>query len=332
MRQSKREDLPVPEKRCFTYFSSVIFLLVQVVLAVGALATSAHAQAPVGLWKFDDASGTKASDSSGNGRTVTLVNGVGWVTGIIGGAVSANGGKGQYISIPNIDLSGTNAVTVALWSNRTYSTGGGHLLFEATTNFNNSTTGFALLPDDGSCLGISAALRGEAGTTTNCYSQPSSGIWHHLAVVFDKSQTGGNEVAFYVDGVLQTPNRSLFASTNTNNFGNNPIYIFSRGGTSNFDSGLVDDFAIYNSALTAVQIQQMYQFGKSQIGKDFVVTVDGSGTMTTQSFSTSTNQELLAAFVSYDGPSNAPQTATVSGGGLTWQLVKRSNSQDGTAE
>ena len=32
----------------------------------------------------------------------------------------------QYVSIPAIDLSGTKAVTVALWANRTYSTGGGH--------------------------------------------------------------------------------------------------------------------------------------------------------------------------------------------------------------
>jgi len=247
----------VAVEKCFTHLSSVLVVLVHLMLAVAALATPAQAQTPAGYWTFDDGSGTKAVDSSGNGNTATLINGISWVTGEIGGAVSANG-VNQYVSIPAIDLSGTNAVTVALWSNRTYSTGGGHVLFEATTNFNNSTTGFVFLPDDDTCQGIQVGLRGDVGYTSNCYSQPSSGVWHHLAVVFDKSQTGGGEVAFYVDGVLQTPTSNLFASTNTNNFGKNPLYLFARGGSSYFDLGLVDDFRIYDTALTAVQIQQIY--------------------------------------------------------------------------
>jgi hypothetical protein len=41
---------------------------------------------------------------------------------------------------------------------------------------------------------------------------------------------------------------------------------------------------------------------------------------------------LLVAFVAYDGPTGVPQTATVSGAGLTWTLLKRSNVQAGTAE
>jgi hypothetical protein len=60
--------------------------------------------------------------------------------------------------------------------------------------------------------------------------------------------------------------------------------------------------------------------------------IDGQGTMTTPSFSTSTQGDLLVVFVAYDGPSNSPQTATVSGAGLPWTLLKRSNSQAGTAE
>ncbi|MGB8768561.1 MAG: LamG-like jellyroll fold domain-containing protein, partial [Candidatus Korobacteraceae bacterium] len=165
------------------------------------------------------------------------------------------------MNIPALDLSGTRAVTIAFWAKRIYSTPGtvgDDVLFEATSNYQNSTTGFALLPDDETCHGIQAALRGDEGTTANCYSQPSSGVWHHLAVVFDKSQTGGGEVAFYVDGVLQPPNWSVSAATNTNNFGNNPIYLFSRGGTAQFSSGTVDDLRVYNRALTAAQIQRLY--------------------------------------------------------------------------
>ncbi len=245
-------------KKDVTYFSSVIVFLAQVLLAVAAIATPARAQTPFGHWAFDDGSGTKAADSSGRRDPATLVNGVSWVTGRVGGAVSANAAGRQYVSIPALDLSSTQAVTVALWVNRTYSTSGGHALFEATTNYTNSTTGFGFFPDDPACSGIRIALRGNLGAVANCYSQPSSGIWHHLAVVLDKSQTGGDAVKLYLDGILQTANRSLNASTNTNNFGNNPIYIFSRAGTTEFNSGAIDDLRIYDSALTGEQIQQIY--------------------------------------------------------------------------
>ncbi len=190
---------------------------------------------------------------------------ISWVTAKIGDAVSANAAKSQYVRIPAIDLSGTKTVTVALWANRTYSTAGGHALFEATANYDKSTTGFGFFPDDDTCAGIQAALRGNLGYVANCYSQPSSGVWHHLAVVLDKGQTGGDAVKFYVDGALQTANRSLYASTNTNNFGNNPLYLFSRAGTTEFNSGMIHDLRIYDSALTAEQIQQVVQVASRSI-------------------------------------------------------------------
>jgi hypothetical protein len=54
--------------------------------------------------------------------------------------------------------------------------------------------------------------------------------------------------------------------------------------------------------------------------------------MQTPAFSTTTISDLLVAFVGYDGRDGTPQTGTVTGAGLTWQLAKRSNAQNGTAE
>jgi Concanavalin A-like lectin/glucanases superfamily/Bacterial Ig-like domain (group 2) len=240
--------------------SSFVWLVSFLVVAV---ATPLQAQAPVGYWKFDEGSGTRAADSSGNAHTALLSNGVSWVRGTKGGAILANAANRDSVAIPAIDLSGTHAVTIAFWAKRTYSTDGKDVLFEATGNYQNSTTGFVLLPDDETCHGIQAALRGNEGTTANCYSQPSSGVWHHIALVLDKSQTGGDAVAFYVDGVLQTPSWNLSAATNTNNFGQDPMYLFSRGGTSQFSSGAVDDLRVYNRSLTAAQIQQVYKGSQS---------------------------------------------------------------------
>jgi hypothetical protein len=68
------------------------------------------------------------------------------------------------------------------------------------------------------------------------------------------------------------------------------------------------------------------------IGIDVAVYQDSADVMQTPAFWTTTSSDLLVAFVGYDGPDNSPQTATVTGAGLTWQLAKRSNAQNGTAE
>jgi hypothetical protein len=55
--------------------------------------------------------------------------------------------------------------------------------------------------------------------------------------------------------------------------------------------------------------------------------------ITTPAFSTTSGNELLLAFVATDYLSGANTTVTgVSGGGLTWALVRRTNVQGGTAE
>ena len=236
--------------------SCTLYFLMQVVVCV-TLAPFAVTQTPAGYWPFTDGTGTKATDASGNGHAATLVHGVSWVGGQLGSGVSAKAANRQYVSIPPIDLSTTKAITVALWVNRAFSMTGGRTLFEATSDFTQSITGFGFFPDDTTCNGIQAAINGDIGETANCYAQPSSEVWHHIAIVYDKTQTGGDQVAFYVDGVFQNPTRSLFASNNSNYFGNNPIYLFSRGGMTMFDSGAIDDFRIYNSALSPAQISKI---------------------------------------------------------------------------
>ena len=60
--------------------------------------------------------------------------------------------------------------------------------------------------------------------------------------------------------------------------------------------------------------------------------VDGQGPQSTPPMTTAAPGELIVATVSSDGPAGTPQTATVSGGGLTWTLARRTNTQAGTAE
>ena len=237
----------------------VLFLTLFIVLP-GRLA----AQTPVADWEFDEGSGNTALDSSGNGHDATLSNGVRWDATVGGWAVSGDGVQGT-VSTPSLNLTETHAVSVSFWAERNYTTAeGGGALFATGRSDASSTTGFALLPDNPTCHGIQIEFRGNVGTTSNCYSQPSSGVWHHLVVVMDKSRTGGDAIAFYVDGVLQNPNWNFSSATNTNNFGNDPLYLFSRDGDSQFAAGSIREFRIYDIALNAEQVAQLYADSKPQ--------------------------------------------------------------------
>lgn len=61
--------------------------------------------------------------------------------------------------------------------------------------------------------------------------------------------------------------------------------------------------------------------------------VQATGTLTATGLTTASAGDTLVAFVGLDGPAGAgQQSATVSGAGLAWTLVKRANTQSGDAE
>jgi hypothetical protein len=76
--------------------------------------------------------------------------------------------------------------------------------------------------------------------------------------------------------------------------------------------------------------------GTGSLGSDIRVSTDGTSansTITSPSFSTASANELLLAFVSTDFLSGTNTTVTgVTGAGLTWTLVVRTNAQKGGAE
>src|SRR5450759_5412343 len=69
----------------------------------------------VGYWKFDEGTGTNATDSSGMGNNGTLTNGPTWTTGKVGGALSFDG-TDDYVNVPDnpsLDMSGN--LTIEFW-------------------------------------------------------------------------------------------------------------------------------------------------------------------------------------------------------------------------
>jgi hypothetical protein len=211
----------------------------------------------LGHWSFDEASGPLAGDSLG-GLPIMLMNGPIRVPGVVGNAVSADGVDDWAIT-PMLDLSATATTTVALWVRRTYTLDNSQVLFELGPNFNNSTTGFGLFPDNNAaCVGVFTGLVGDVDYSTRCHTQPSSDDWHHIAVIYDKAAAGAAEITLFVDGV-ETPSTLSNIHDNTNPFANDVLYLFARGGVTEFLAGEIDELRVFDRGLTAAEVLAVYQ-------------------------------------------------------------------------
>jgi alpha-N-arabinofuranosidase len=213
---------------------------------------------PIAAWSFEEGAGTTAADSTGNGYTLGLVNGVSWVAGVHGTAVQGNGVDGYLATFAKIDVTNTRAVTVSLWLSHSYA--GGALfrdVAELSQNFNNADAAFGVFVDDSMDCGagpsIGIGVHGNNGASADCYTAPATTGWHHLVAVFDMTQPGCCQSALYFDGA-KVDGTVEFADANTDVFTSDVLYLLSRGGASAFDDAAIDELAIYDSALDPAQI------------------------------------------------------------------------------
>ncbi len=197
--------------------------------------------------KFDDLSGTRAVDSSGNGHDATLHGGASFAPGKKGTAVALNGTPGCYASLPAGCVSGLADFTLAFWV------------------YLNSSQTWARLIDFGTGLDqymylTPRANRGGVRFTMSLNYSPGeisiegpsalpTGEWLHVAVTLS-----GSTATLYVNGlVVGTANNMSYAPFRLGNTDRNYI------GRSQFTAdpyldGLIDDFRIFWGALTSDEI------------------------------------------------------------------------------
>jgi len=165
------------------------------------------------------------------------------------------------------------------------------------------------------------------GTATYTFPPPAAtpslsplpGAYPGLQNVSLSTTTPGADMYYTTDGSVPDAGSAPY---------DGPIQV-----TSAVQVQAVADAAGYTSSPVASGSYSLSSPVVGEIAAEFIVTANGSGTVQSPEFSTaSLDGELLIAFVSSNGPSSAPQTATVTGAGLTWTLLERSNSQPGTAE
>ena len=96
--------------------------------------------------------------------------------------------------------------------------------------------------------------------SNNCLLNNS---WHHIAVIFNATlSTVYSNVSYYIDGVLQSVISCNVSGTSaTINTGSTfPINIGRSGNGFRYWPGVLDDFYLYNRALTSTEVLQLYTY------------------------------------------------------------------------
>jgi hypothetical protein len=182
-------------------------------------------------WRFDEGSGTSVADSSGNGKTGTLVNGTAWTT--------SNGSHGAVQFDGTDDLmsfsvpTGGTSYSVAMWiypiaSSADY----GVLCAEISGN-----VGFYYRGGDRKIY-----FHPEAAESTTLISENA---WHHVAVVV----TAGARV-LYLDGSSDSASAGSLGALTLTHMGSN------EGG--NLFKGKVSNARIYGRALSGAEVTTLF--------------------------------------------------------------------------
>ncbi|HWY30382.1 MAG TPA: LamG-like jellyroll fold domain-containing protein, partial [Candidatus Acidoferrum sp.] len=208
---------------------------------------------PIGYWPLSEASGTVAYDMIG-GHNGTYTGGYtlaqpGPANSFFGGATSAGfDGTSAYVDIPGAPFNITHAVTSVAWVNLSVAAG-----FDGLFGHGDASWRMSVNPSS-QPGGADGNAPGDVDATSPTSILDSS--WHMVAYVYSGFVGQNNNGALYVDGVLKANN--TVSATPTGNkldvwIGGAPDY-----GTARLLPADIANAAVFNRALTAAQVQGLY--------------------------------------------------------------------------
>ena len=207
----------------------------------------------VSLWKFDEGSGSTAYDSAGDNDGT--IYGATWTTGQIDGALDFDG-VDDYVNCGNdANLNPLNTISISAWIYPNALTTAHHqtIVMREGVAYQNYIFWIPTRGGTGDNLEFIVG-NGSSNSFHLASGVISAGKWQHVAVTMD-----GGRVLLYVDAVEK------LNESESNSFwqGSAPLVIGDRIRTGSSDpfNGVIDDVRIYDRALTAGEIWQLYQNG-----------------------------------------------------------------------
>jgi len=271
-------------------------------LGVGVVSALPSSAQLVAHWSFDQSSGTTLIDNSGNGHTGSISGTPTWGAGKINNALTFKGT--DNVALGNItQINNVSQVTLATWMKRT--TAGGNV--------------FVGKQASGQDLGIEAYSDGKVyfdmskGSTVYGTITLNDTAWHHVALVFDGTQTGNaNRLKGYVDGVQKTLTFSGTVGTTTSS-NTTPFNIGKMSGE--YSKGQVDDTWLYARALSQAEVQDLMQPTADILAPSVPTSLNATAASQSQinlSWSASTDNIGVAGYRVYRGGTLAGTTTSTS--------------------
>jgi hypothetical protein len=200
-------------------------------------------------YRFDETSGTTASDSSGNDKAGSLVGGATWSAGRIGGAVALDGASG-YVAAAGGLVDGAGAYTVATWVRIDKL-----VTWSRIFDFGSGTGAYMFLTplSDAGTLRYAITSSGGGGEQQINASPLPSGSWQHVAVAY-----GDGVGILYVGGREAARNPSMEIQPSWFGDDVNQNYLGkSQYAGDPYLPGAIDDFRLYGRTLSAGEIAQL---------------------------------------------------------------------------
>lgn len=210
----------------------------------------------VGWWRFNEGTGTNAFDLSGNNNTGALSGSTlpVWTNGVFGGALKFDGAN-AYINIPNSSVFsyGSNNFSFTFWVRleRINVTQGIYHQADVTTDTPGPFTLFVMANNELISDVSNNGLWTSYVTVTNT-TPLTLNTWRFAAAV-----RNGSTLTMYSDGVASgsgdiSSQSPLYSSSQ-------PVKIgYWRNGDHSPFNGKLDDFRIYNRALSATEVLNLY--------------------------------------------------------------------------
>lgn len=206
----------------------------------------------VGLWHFDESTGTGAYllDSSGKGNNGTPTGTTLLASGL-NGSRSFNG-TSDFVNIAGVPVNTTagSSNTVEFWMKWTGQVLNNGIMvpFGFSGNYDLSFSG-------ASCFGFNTVSGDVLGTTT---AMPAN-QWVHVAAVFPNGVPSTTTAKLYINGTLKTLSYCL-GSSSVSRTASGSFRVGSFFGYA-FFPGAIDELTISNTALSASQVLADYQYG-----------------------------------------------------------------------
>jgi len=183
-----------------------------------------------------------SNDAKGNFNG-TLVNGATYATGKIGSAFSFDGVNDYMSTATNSPINSYFEHTYSCWVKPASNSIG---IF-----MGNGTSMLGVRPGRNLTF-FQYYVNAEVNTG---YILPLD-TWAHAAVTYKGNSFGSNNVLFYVNGSL------VYTGTLSMPSGSSKVFLGSNGaGTGGFYSGLLDEAGVWNRALTASEVTELYGAG-----------------------------------------------------------------------